>query len=77
MRKHPELKSTPEFYERTREEKMKEWWERLRVVMADEELRYLITHNSFKKCKFYYWFYWFAGNNPMALHMQMFTMAVS
>ena len=57
IKKHPELASTPRFYEMTREEKMKEWWERLRIIMADEEFRHLITHNSFKRSKFYNWFY--------------------
>ena len=57
MKKHPELGSTPKFYEMTREEKFKEWWERLRIILADEEFRHLITHNSYKKCKYYNWFY--------------------
>ena len=76
VKKHPEIHSTTRFYEMTREEKFKEWWERLRIIMADEEFRHMINHNSFKKCKYFNWFYQFAGNNPLALHMQMFTMAV-
>ena len=77
VKKHPELKPSAKFYDMTREEKMRDWWERLRVIMADEEFRHLITANSYKKCKFYSWQYEFAGTNPMALHMQMFTMSVA
>lgn len=44
--------------------------------MADNEFRHLITNNSRKKCKFFNWYYLFAGTNPMTLHMQMFTKSV-
>ena len=48
----------------------------MKVIMADSEFRHLITNNSHKKCKYYNWFYMFAGSNPMTLHMQMFTKSV-
>ena len=76
IKKHPEIRSSPDYYEKTREEKMKEWWDRMRVVMADPEFSHLITNNSHKKCKYFNWFYCFAGTNPMTLHMQMFTKSV-
>lgn len=76
MMKHPEVKSSLNYYEMSREDKFKEWWDRLKVIMADSEFRHLITNNSHKKCKYYNWFYMFAGTNPMTLHMQMFTKSV-
>ena len=48
----------------------------MRIVMADEEFRHLITGNSHKKCKYWNWFYMFPGTNPMTLHMQMFTKSI-
>ena len=69
IKKHPEICTSPGYYEKTREEKFKEWWERMKVVMADPEFRHLIINNSHKKCKYYNWFYLFAGTNPMTLHM--------
>ena len=77
VKKHPQIQSGFEYYELTREEKFKVWWDRLKVVMADDEFRYLITSNSVKKCKYYNWFYGFPGTNPMTLHMQMFTKSVA
>ena len=74
--KHPELKSTFKYYEKTREEKMKEWWERFRVIMADPEHNHLLTNNSRKKFKHFNWYYLFAGSQPMTLHMSMFTKSI-
>ena len=76
IKKHPEIRTSPEYYEKTREEKMKEWWDRMRVVMADPEFNHLITNNSHKKCKYFSWYFMFVGTNPMTLHMQMFTKSV-
>ena len=74
--KHPQIKTSPEYYEMTREEKFKEWWERYRIIMADPEFRYLITDNSHKKSKYFDWYYLFGGSSPMTLHMTMFTKSV-
>ena len=76
VKKHPEIYSSPHYYEKTREDKFKEWWDRLTVIMADPEYRHLITNNSHKKCKYFQWYFLFAGTNPMTLHMQMFTKSV-
>ena len=67
--KHPEIVSGVEFYEYTREEKMKVWWDRLKTVMSDPEFRSYITTNSYTKSKYYCWYFPFAGVNPMTLHM--------
>ena len=75
-KKHPEIVSGIEYYEMTREEKMKVWWERLRVIMADPDHRELITGNSYTKSKYYAWYFGFIGTNPMTLHMQMFTKSI-
>ena len=76
VRKHPEIQTNFNYYEKTREERLKEWWERLRVILGDEEFRHLIINNSRKKSKFFHWYYMFAGTNPMTLHMQMFTKSI-
>ena len=76
VKKHPEVKSTFKYYEMTREEKMKEWWARFRVIMADSEFKFLLTENSRKKCKYFNWYYLFAGSQPMTLHMSMFTKSI-
>ena len=74
--KHPEIVSTVEYFEMSREEKFKLWWDRLKVIMSDPELKSHILTNSHKKCKYFNWFYMFAGTNPMTLHMQMFTKSI-
>ena len=76
VKKYPYLKASFSYYEKTREEKFREWWDRLKVIMADDEFRHLITNNSRKKCKYFSWYFMFAGTNPMTLHMQMFTKSV-
>mmetsp|Transcript_38735 Transcript_38735/g.50736 ORF Transcript_38735/g.50736 Transcript_38735/m.50736 type:complete len:122 (-) Transcript_38735:1743-2108(-) len=76
VKKHPEVASTIEYYEMTREEKFTEWWNRLKVIMSDPEFRSMILTNSHKKSKYFNWFYLFAGSNPMTLHMQMFTKSI-
>ena len=76
LKKHPEIMTSANFYEKTRAEKMKEWWARNRVIMSDPEFRHLITANSTKKSKYFSWYYLFAGSQPMTLHMQMFTKSV-
>ena len=76
LAKRPELASKTEVYEMTREEKFKEWWDRLKVIMADPELRTIVLTNSHKKSKYFNWFYLFAGSCPMTLHMQMFTKSI-
>ena len=53
-----------------------EWWDRLKIIMADDEFRHMITNNSRKKSKYFSWYFMFVGTNPMTLHMQMFTKAV-
>ena len=76
LKKHPQLASNINYYEMTREEKMRVWWDRFRTIMGDQEFRHLLTNNSHKKSKYVNWYYMFAGSNPMTLHMQMFTKSV-
>lgn len=73
VEKHPELKPGIDYYEKTREEKITLWWERYRVIMADQEFRHLITNNSHKRSMYFHWYYMFAGSHSMTLHMSMFT----
>ena len=59
--KHPELVSGVEYYEMTREEKFKHWWERLRTVMQSDEMHSLITDNSKQPNFNFQWSYFFPG----------------
>lgn len=77
MKKHPEVMSTLDYYEKTRVEKFQEWWHRFRVIMADEEFRHMITNNSHKNSQYFNWHFLFAGTNPMTYHMMMFTKGVA
>ena len=76
VKKHPETLADFDYFEMSREERLKVWWDRFRVIMADEEFRHLIDNNSHKKCKFFNWYYMWPGTNPMTLHMQMFTKSI-
>ena len=77
MKKHPEVMSTLDYYEKTRVEKFQEWWHRFRVIMADEEFRHMITNNSHKNSQYFNWHFLFAGTNPMTYHMMMFSKGVA
>ena len=37
VKKHPYIMSSCKYYDKTREEMVKEWWDRLKVIMGDEE----------------------------------------
>ena len=75
IQKHPQLRSDHSFYEMTRIEKITFYWDRLKTVMADPELRtHILSHAN--KRKFFGWYGCFAGTNPMGLHMLMFTKAL-
>ena len=76
VKKHPKLAATFEYYEMSREEKMTVWWDRFKIIMADEEFRHLITNNSHKKSKYLQWYGMYNGSNPMTLHMMMFTKSI-
>ena len=76
MKKHPEVATSDNYYEKTREERIQEWWKRMRIVMADDEFRHLITNYSHKRSKAFHWPFMFAGTNPMTYHMEMFTKMV-
>lgn len=73
MEKHPEIRTSDRYYEKSREDKFKEWWDRMKVVMSDPEYHHLITNQSRKPS---YMFGMFAGANPMFLHMAVFTNSV-
>ena len=76
LKKHPECASSLDYYEKSRLDKFKEWWERFRVIMGDEEFRHLIINNSNKSSQFFNWHFLFAGTNPMTYHMVMFTKGI-
>ena len=61
----------------TRQEKMKVWWDRFKLIMADPEFRHLFTNNSHKKNKYGQWYFQFQGTPTMSLHLQMFTKSVA
>ena len=39
IKKYPHAATNPKFYEMSRREKMVEWWDRLKLVMQDPELK--------------------------------------
>ena len=77
MKKHPEVASSENYYEKNREERIQEWWKRMRVVMDSDEYRHMITNYSHKRSKYFHWPFLFAGTNPMTYHMEMFTKMVN
>jgi len=76
IKKHPEIASSFDYYEKSRLEKFKEWWERFRTIMADDEFRHLMTNNTNKHSQYFNWHFLFAGTNPMTYHMMMFSKGV-
>ena len=76
IKKYPNLASGFDYYEMSREEQLAVWWDRFRIIMADDEFRYLITGNSHKKCKYWNCFSMFPGVNPMSVHMIVFTKTI-
>ena len=48
IEKHPEVRSSVDYYEMSREEKLEVWWRRIRVFMESEEMSYVFTKNSEK-----------------------------
>jgi len=75
IKKHPQLRTELSFFEMNRIEKMTFWWDRMKTIMADPELRTHIVDASNKR-RFFSWYNCFAGTSPMSLHMLMFTKAV-
>lgn len=61
----------------TREEKLKLWWDRYKIIMGDPEFRHLFTNNSHKKSKYGQWYFLFQSTITMSLHMQMFTKSIA
>ena len=49
VKKHLETLADFDYFEMSREERMKVWWDRFRVIMAGEEFRLLIENNSHQK----------------------------
>jgi len=70
---HPELQTGIEYYEMSREEKLKLWYRRYRIIMEDAEMSKLITDNSRKVNEHFNWSYLLPGLSPLTLHMSMFT----
>lgn len=62
----------------SRDEKFRVWWERFRIVLADDESKGWMVNNSTKSIsvKHFMWSYLFPGQNPITLHYAMATDAV-
>ena len=43
---HPEIQSGLDYYEMTRDEKFRVWWERYRVVLSQDESKHWVTECS-------------------------------
>ena len=70
----PEMHSGVEYYELSREEQMKVWWNRFGTLMASEELHPLVTKNSSDpNLQEFGWTFLFPGLPSLALHQLMFT----
>lgn len=76
IKKYPEVASKPNFYEMTRQEKLTEWWDRLKTIMEDPEFAPHVTSQPDTKSQNFHWWSMFAGKHPMELHQQMFTKSV-
>jgi len=59
----------------TREEKMRVWWERYRIVLSHDETKGWFTENSKKSTaiKHFMWSYLWPGGSPLTLHQAMAT----
>ena len=57
LKKYPQLAAAFEYFEMSREEKMKLWWDRYKIIMSDPEFRHLFTNNSHKKSKYGQWYF--------------------
>ena len=55
LQRHPELRSTLDYYNMTREEQIKEWWARYRKIIESEELRHLFTESQDPKESLAFW----------------------
>lgn len=68
----PELHSKVEYYELSRRDQMLEWWRRIRRVMEEDRLRYLITGWLDEDQPLFAWSFMYSGTLPTALHQTMF-----
>ena len=69
MIKHPELKSDFSWYDMTREEKMKHWWQKMNVLAKIDRKFYF---DEADPDTFGYWQYMHLGNMPVTVHFSMF-----
>ena len=70
-KKYPELNTDIKYYEMSREEQMRVWWRRYRLMMETEELRPLLTQYSSNQ-SYGWWMSYFPGVSPLSLHMIAF-----
>ena len=77
--KYPEIVSGIDYYEMTREEKFRTWWERIRVLMKDDQARDLFLKNDEHQLNklHFSWSFIFPGQSPITLHQAMFTDSLS
>ena len=62
----------------TRMEKFTEWWNRIKIIMGDPQLRAKMLKNQEESTGSgeVGWYGLFAGANPMTLHMSMFAKSI-
>lgn len=76
LKKYPQVKTAPTFYEMSRREKFVEWWDRFKIIMQDPEFNEKLLNNSHKQSQNWHWWFFFGGTSPMTLHQQMFTKTI-
>jgi hypothetical protein len=67
--KHPEYKATEKWYDMTREEQMKHYWERIALMYKQDPELYIYNQRS----DVFSSYYLFPGVGPLFLHLSMFT----
>lgn len=73
IERNPQVKSQVNHYEKSRVDKMGEWFERIAVVLKDEKAKHLHISNSKRSIRNFNWQSLFAGQSPLTVHMVMFT----
>lgn len=72
LRNHPELRWDQTYFDMTREEQMRAWWEKLHTLYKLDANKYFYERTSGT----FTYEYMHPGISPLTVHNQMFTIAV-
>lgn len=76
LNENPQICSSVDYYEKSREEQLREWWERIDFVLRHEKMKHHFTSNSTNVNNNFHWAYLLPGQNPIVLHVTMFTESI-